>query len=96
MRTLGKSGIDERISNMYLYAELFGHRLERAGFEVLNEIEMYHVSVSFGSDEETIKIIRAVQESGMCWADQTTWKDSSMMRVTVSSDCTTESDVLRS
>ena len=46
MRTLGRSGIDDLISRSCLYAELFAHRLEEAGFKILNEVETNQVLVS--------------------------------------------------
>jgi aromatic-L-amino-acid decarboxylase len=93
MRTLGRSGIDDLISRSCLYAELFALRLEEAGFEVLNDVETNQVLVSFGSDEETINVIKAIQDEGTCWVGGTTWKGRQAMRISVSSWATQPKDV---
>jgi aromatic-L-amino-acid decarboxylase len=96
MRTLGRAGIDDLISRTCLYAELFAHRLEEAGFEILNDIETNQVLVSFGSDEETNQVIKAIQEDGSCWVGGTVWKGRVAMRISVSSWATTPGDVTKS
>lgn len=96
MRTLGKSGIDDLVSRSCLYAELFAHRLEEAGFEILNEVETNQVLVSFGSDEETTEVIKAVQQEGTCWVSGTRWKGREAMRISVSSWATRPADVTKS
>ncbi|HMG91769.1 MAG TPA: pyridoxal-dependent decarboxylase [Chryseolinea sp.] len=96
MRTLGRNGIDDLISRSCLYAELFAHRLEEAGFEILNEVETNQVLVSFGTDTETSNVIKAIQEDGTCWVGGTTWKGRMAMRISVSSWATQPEDVTKS
>ena len=96
IRTLGKNGIDDLVSRSCLYAELFAHRLEEAGFEILNEVETNQVLVSFGSDEETSEVIKAVQQEGTCWVSGTKWKGREAMRISVSSWATRPADVTKS
>jgi aromatic-L-amino-acid decarboxylase len=96
MRTLGKAGIDDLITRSCLYAELFAHRLEEAGFEILNDVETNQVLVSFGSDEATIDVIKAIQEDGTCWVSGTHWKGRAAMRISVSSWATRPTDITRS
>jgi hypothetical protein len=67
-----------------------------AGFAVLNDVVINQVLVSFGSNDATQKVIRAVQEDGTCWCGGTVWQGKSAMRVSVSSWATTEADVDRS
>jgi hypothetical protein len=54
------------------------------------------VLVSFGDDEETSRVIDAVQRSGECWMGATSWHGRHLMRISVSSWRTTEADVDRS
>ena len=54
------------------------------------------VLVSFGSDEETNRVVEAVQRSGECWMGATSWHGQRLMRISVSSWRTTEADVDRS
>jgi glutamate/tyrosine decarboxylase-like PLP-dependent enzyme len=96
MRTLGKKGIDDLISRSCFYAELFAQRLEQAGFKILNEVETNQVLVSFGTDEETANVIKAIQDDGTCWVGGTTWKGRMAMRISVSSWATKPQDVNKS
>jgi glutamate/tyrosine decarboxylase-like PLP-dependent enzyme len=96
MRTLGRSGIDDLISRSCLYAELFARKLEEAGFEILNEVETNQVLVSFGSDEDTSNVIKAIQEEGTCWVGGTNWKGRNAMRISVTSWATQPLDVTKS
>jgi hypothetical protein len=51
------------------------------------------VLVSFGSDEQTERVIAKVQQDGVCWCGGTLWKGRKAMRISVSSWATTEDDV---
>ena len=52
----------------------FAERLREAGFEVLNEVVLNQVLVSFGSAEETRRVIAEVQNEGTCWCGGTEWR----------------------
>ena len=69
------------------------HRLQDAGFEVLNDVVINQVLVSFGRPEVTREVIRRVQEEGTCWCGGTVWQGKTAMRISVSSWATTETDV---
>lgn len=71
----------------------FAKYLSNAGFEVLNEVELNQVLVAFGTDEETERVIQAVQEDGTCWCAGTIWKGRRAMRISVSSWATSSEDV---
>ena len=64
-----------------------------AGFEVLNDVVINQVLVSFGSPEVTREVIQRVQEEGTCWCGGTNWQGKTAMRVSVSSWATTAADV---
>lgn len=95
LASLGRSGLAELIGRNCRYARLVADELGDAGFEILNEVELNQVLVSFGSDEHTHDVIAAVQEEGTCWCSGTTWKGRAAMRISVSSWATTEDDVER-
>ena len=78
------------------HASRFAKNLSNAGFEVLNEVELNQVLVAFGTDEETERVIQAVQEEGTCWCGGTLWKGHRAMRISVSSWATSSEDVDRS
>jgi len=66
------------------------------GAEVLNEVAINQVLVSFGSDTDTRAVIERVQQDGTCWCGGTEWHGRAAMRISVSSWATTAEDVDRS
>lgn len=93
LRTLGRQGLDTLITRTCAYAEYLATKLREAGCDVLNEVETNQVLVSFGTDEETANVIRAVQADGTCWCGGTVWKGRTAMRISISGSKTTEQDV---
>ena len=69
---------------------------EAAGYQVLNDVVLNQVLVSFGDAEMTNRVIAAVQQDGTCWCGGTVWQGQTAMRVSVSSWATTDADVERS
>jgi glutamate/tyrosine decarboxylase-like PLP-dependent enzyme len=96
MQSLGRSGLRELIERNCRLAKLFSEGLRRAGFEVLNDVVLNQVLVSFGDADETRRVIAAVQNDGTCWCGGTQWHGHTAMRISVSSWATTEEDVERS
>jgi glutamate/tyrosine decarboxylase-like PLP-dependent enzyme len=93
LKSMGREGLCSLIERTCVYAQRFAEGFRNAGFEVLNDVVINQVLVSFGSSELTQKVIRAVQEDGTCWCGGTVWQGKSAMRVSVSSWATTEADV---
>jgi glutamate/tyrosine decarboxylase-like PLP-dependent enzyme len=93
LKSLGREGLCSLIERTCAHAQTFAAGFRRAGFQVLNDVVINQVLVSFGSAEITEKVIRAVQEDGTCWCGGTVWQGKSAMRVSVSSWATTEADV---
>jgi glutamate/tyrosine decarboxylase-like PLP-dependent enzyme len=96
LKTLGRSGLRDLIERTCGHAQRFASGLAAAGCEILNEVVINQVLVSFGSTEITREVIRCVQEDGTCWCGGTVWKGRTAMRISVSSWATTETDVDRS
>jgi glutamate/tyrosine decarboxylase-like PLP-dependent enzyme len=96
LRSLGRSGLAELVERNCRQARRFGARLTEAGFEVLNDVVLNQVLVSFGDDKRTRCVIAAIQEDGTMWAGETVWKGRTAMRISVSSWMTTDEDVERS
>jgi glutamate/tyrosine decarboxylase-like PLP-dependent enzyme len=93
LRTLGRSGVAELVDRCCRHATRFAEGLSTAGFEVLNDVVLNQVLVSFGEPETTRRAIAALQEDGTCWCGGTTWHGRTAMRISVSSWATTEEDV---
>jgi glutamate/tyrosine decarboxylase-like PLP-dependent enzyme len=96
MRSLGRSGLREMIERNCRQARLFADRLRAAGFEVLNDVVLNQVLISFGTAEETRRIIAEIQKEGTCWCGGTQWQGHTAMRISVSNWTTTDADVERS
>jgi glutamate/tyrosine decarboxylase-like PLP-dependent enzyme len=93
LKSLGRRGLAELIERCCACAARFADGLTAAGFEVLNDVVLNQVLVSFGSPEVTRRVIAALQEDGTCWCGGTVWQGRTAMRISVSSWATTEADV---
>src|SRR5690348_3323937 len=96
LKSLGRDGLRELVERTCSHAQRFAKGLRDAGFEVLNDVVINQVLVSFGSPEVTREVIRRIQEDGTCWCGGTVWQGKTAMRISVSSWATTEADVDRS
>ena len=96
LKSLGRSGLCGLVERTCAYAQQFAAGLRGAGFEVLNEVVVNQVLVSFGGADTTREVIRRIQEEGTCWCGATVWQGRAAMRISVSSWATTETDVKRS
>ena len=96
LRSLGRQGLADLIERTCRHATRFAEGLRQAGHEVLNDVVINQVLVSFGDAELTRRVIAGVQADGTCWAGGTVWQGRTAMRISVSSWATTEDDVERS
>jgi len=96
LHALGRSGVAELVERTCAHARRFAERLTAAGYEILNDVVLNQVLVSFGDAERTKRVIAGIQEEGTCWAGVTTWQGRTAMRISVCSWATTEADVDRS
>jgi glutamate/tyrosine decarboxylase-like PLP-dependent enzyme len=96
LKSLGKQGLAELIERTCAHAKRFAAGLREAGYEILNDVVINQVLVSFGSGELTREVMRRVQEDGTCWCGGTVWQGKTAMRISVSSWATTEEDVEQS
>lgn len=93
LRSLGRAGIADLIDRTCLYAQQFALGLREAGYEVLNDVVINQVLVSFGSPEKTRDVVSRIQQEGVCWCGGTEWHGRTAMRISVSSWATTQTDV---
>ncbi|MGA8869098.1 MAG: aminotransferase class V-fold PLP-dependent enzyme [Candidatus Sulfotelmatobacter sp.] len=96
IRSLGRSGLREMVERNCRAANRFAERLRQAGFAILNDVVLNQVLVSFGSPEETRRVIAGIQDDGTCWCGGTQWQGHTAMRISVSNWATTDEDVERS
>lgn len=96
LRSLGRTGVADLIEDDCRMATRFAEKLQQAGFEIVNEVMLNQVLVSFGTPGHTLAVIKRIQEDGTCWCGSTVWQGRTAMRISVSSWTTTEEDVDRS
>ena len=97
LRQLGRSGIAELVERCCSLARRFAEQLATVdGVEVVNDVVLNQVLVSFSDDRRTERVVDQVQRSGECWMGATTWHGQRLMRISVSNWRTTPSDVDRS
>jgi glutamate/tyrosine decarboxylase-like PLP-dependent enzyme len=90
---LGRDGIADLVERTCRHARVFAQGLKDHGFEILNDVVLNQVLVSFGSPEATRAVIRHLQAGGVCWCGGTVWQGRTAMRISVSNWATTEADV---
>ncbi len=96
LRSLGRNGLADLVDRCCAHAQRFAGAFGEAEYEVLNDVVLNQVLVSFGGPEVTREVIAEVQEDGTCWAGGTEWQGRTAMRISVSSWATTDEDVTRS
>ncbi|HEY9225894.1 MAG TPA: pyridoxal-dependent decarboxylase, partial [Gemmatimonadaceae bacterium] len=96
LRSLGKSGVEEMIERSCRQARRFAEGLGDAGYEILNDVVLNQVLVSFGDAEMTNRVISEIQADGTCWCGVTVWQGRTAARISVSCWATTDADVERS
>jgi glutamate/tyrosine decarboxylase-like PLP-dependent enzyme len=96
LMSLGRSGLVDLIERNCRLARRFATELSAAGFEIVNDVVLNQVLVSFGDADVTDRIVAAVQADGTCWCGGTVWHGRPAVRISVSSWATTDDDVTRS
>jgi glutamate/tyrosine decarboxylase-like PLP-dependent enzyme len=96
LRSLGRSGVADLIERTCRHARKFAEGFSSAGYEILNEVALNQVLVSFGDAETTNRIISEIQHDGTCWCGGTVWQGKTAMRISVCSCATTDDDVEKS
>ena len=93
LRTLGRAGLVEMIERNCRQARHFAASLKAAGYEILNDVVLNQVLVSFGDPAMTNRVIAEIQKDGTCWCGGTVWQCQTAMRISVCSFATTDGDV---
>jgi glutamate/tyrosine decarboxylase-like PLP-dependent enzyme len=96
LRSLGQEGLARLIERTCDHAKRFADGLRESGFEILNDVVINQVLVSFGAPAVTRAVVEYVQQDGTCWCGGTEWQGQVAMRISVSSWATTSDDVEQS
>ena len=93
LRTLGRRGVEDLIEGCCSHARRFAEGLRAGGYEILNDVVLNQVLVSFGDDDTTARVIDEIQRDGTCWCGGTVWQGRRAMRISVCNWSTTKADV---
>ncbi len=93
LRSLGRQGLIDLVERTCRQARRFAEGLSAAGYEVLNDVVLNQVLVSFGTPEATNRVIAEIQKDGTAWCGGTVWQGRTAMRISVSSWATRDEDV---
>ncbi len=96
LRSLGRSGLANLIERSCSHARRMATALGQAGHQVLNDVVLNQVLVSFGDSDRTRRVIARIQQDSTCWCGGTKWQGKTAMRISFSSWATTAEDVDRS
>jgi len=96
LKYLGKDGVDELVLGFHQRALQFGEELKAEGFQVLNDVVFNQVVVACDTDVLTAQTMQNIQKSGECWAGGAEWNGKVVIRISVCSWVTTESDITHS
>ena len=96
LRSLGRRGLAALIERNCNHAVRFATELGNAGHRILNDVVLNQVLVSFGTPDDTRRVIARIQQDGTCWCGGTSWQGNTAMRISVSSWATADADVARS
>ncbi|MCP3977352.1 MAG: aspartate aminotransferase family protein, partial [bacterium] len=101
LRSLGRSGVDDMVDRLCRHARLFARLLSESGkAEIVNDVVFNQVLVRWkgtdgSNDDQTDRVIAAVQADGTAYFSGTTWNGERLMRISVSDWATDDSDVER-
>jgi glutamate/tyrosine decarboxylase-like PLP-dependent enzyme len=96
LRSLGRSGVADLVERLCRHASTFATGLESIpGTTVLNDVSFTQVCATFGSVQRTEEVVRRLLADGTAWMTGSTWRDRSVLRISVSNWSTTENDVQR-
>jgi len=96
VRALGRSGVADMIERTCHRArEIADGIRDIPGCEILNDVVLNQVLLRFEDDDETDRVIAAIQDGGEAWLGGTVWDDRRAIRISVSNWQTSEDDVAR-
>ncbi|MDH7445968.1 pyridoxal phosphate-dependent decarboxylase family protein [Aquimarina sp. 2201CG14-23] len=95
LKYLGKNGIDEMIFTFHQQSKRLATELKNIGFTILNEVVFNQILVYLDNDSKTNAVLEYLQNSKELWLGGSTWNGSSVIRISISSWRTDESDISR-
>ncbi len=96
LRALGRGGVADLVGRMAGHAARFAEEIAAIpGAELMHDVVFTQVTVSFGDDERTQRVVRRMLADGTAWTTGSRWQGRSVLRISVSNWSTTDDDVER-
>jgi glutamate/tyrosine decarboxylase-like PLP-dependent enzyme len=97
LRALGRDGVAALVERLCAHAAAFADGIAAIdGARIVNDVVFTQVCATFGPDERTAAVTRALLADGTAWMSGSRWHDETVLRVSVSNWSTTGDDVARS
>jgi glutamate/tyrosine decarboxylase-like PLP-dependent enzyme len=97
LRALGRQGVAELVDGLCRHARAFADGIAAIdGARIVNDVVFTQVCATFGGDERTAAVTRALLADGTAWMSGSRWRGQTVLRVSVSNWSTTSDDVARS
>lgn len=93
LRHLGREGVAGVVDHLCAMAQRFADQLAAGGTRIANEVALNMVLVDLGDDDRNAAVAAAVQAEGTAWLATTDWQGRRLLRLSLSSQATTEADV---
>ena len=93
LKHLGREGVEALIDRLCENADYFAQELQNNGFTVINPVFFNQFLVKCDNFEKTRSLLRAIQNSGICWCGGSTWNGEDVIRISVSSYRTNRADI---
>jgi len=97
LRALGRDGVAALVERLCAHAAAFAEGISAIdGARIANDVVFTQVCATFGTDDRTTAVTRALLADGTAWMSGSRWHDEAVLRVSVSNWSTTSDDVARS
>lgn len=97
LRSLGRAGVASLVARLHANAVAIAAGIAGIdGAQVVNDVVFTQVCATFGSDERTAAVTRALLADGTAWMAGSRWHGQAVLRVSVSNWSTDAGDVARS
>jgi glutamate/tyrosine decarboxylase-like PLP-dependent enzyme len=97
LRSLGRTGVADMVDRLAAHARALADGIATIdGAEVLNDVVFTQVCASFGDDDRTRAVIRALLADGTTWMSGSRWHEREVLRVSVSNWSTDDADTAAS
>ncbi len=96
LKTLGRKGAAGLIDQLCYNTSYFAEKVKAIGMQLVNPPCFNQFMVRGVDEEDTMRILKAVQASGECWCGGSMWEGAPVIRISVCSHATTKEDIDRS